>query len=108
MPRRKFPAALTCDDLVRSRKPSPFAISSVFRKVTPKTPCVCPRVCHKRCAQTSSLPMQEALSLHALGVEGRDWVASPPPQSRIPGKCLCRVYLQVRGEVAEWPKAAVC
>ena len=24
------------------------------------------------------------------------------------GKCLCHVYLKVRGEVAEWPKASVC
>jgi hypothetical protein len=34
--------------------------------------------------------------------------ALSPPQSTVPRKCLRLVCLNVRGEVAEWPKAAVC
>ena len=36
------------------------------------------------------------------------WVAFTASLSSVPCKCLCHVYLQVRGEVAERLKAAVC
>ena len=47
MPRRKFPAAPTCDDLVRSRKPSPNLVFLPFfeqieRKNAPCVPEMCP------------------------------------------------------------------
>ena len=70
-----------------------------------------------------SVPMQWLRSavielwnlLLILGLTGRRRFSRNTPSKfasveKIPRirKCLSRVYLQTRGEVAEWPKAAVC
>lgn len=53
--------------------------------------------------------LQSSLVVVVTG-EGRGLIAGALTRCRPASSCkwLCHVYLQMRGEVAEWPKAAVC
>ena len=72
--------------------------------------------CAQKCAQTGvpktgSKPTIQSTRVVAFSVKGDGLNVGRLHLFRYPEfpcKCLCHVYLQVCGEVAEWPKAAVC
>ena len=73
--------------------------------------------CAQKCAHSIAAKPAYRIAELVVDVSLRGKAAvfqkSPPKfasakQTRPIGKCLCRVYLQARGEVAERLKAAVC
>ena len=97
----------------RSEKPSPCVVFLPFSdERDERTRRVCPRVCPERCAQTIRRHnvVTHSCCLH-LERRRRRFEREPPSLLRrraLPRKCLCHVYLETCGEVAERLKAAVC
>ena len=105
------PPPVACCRKRRSEKPSPWSVLLQFSEQTErKTRRLCPEVCPNTCAQTRGRrPYKVPLWLHlASKATVETAVASNGSPSTFSCKCPGHVYLRVRGEVAEWPKAAVC
>jgi len=87
------------------------AFSFRFLNRRGEKPADCAQECAQTCVPKASITRRyKLLSWLHLTSEATAWtaVAFTASLSKFPCKCLGHVYLQVRGEVAERLKAAVC
>ena len=98
------PQPLACDDKGRSNHRDPISRDDSA---------LCPKVCPRRSPRSAIVELRKLLLLRGLPGKGRFFGNTPPKFASVKKirrirKCLRSVYLQVRGEVAERLKAAVC